>query len=124
MNNAILLIARLLLAHMFVFSGWGKIVHYAATQGYMTAMGVPGILLPLVIVMELVGGLALVFGFFTRWAALALGGFCIIAAAIFHHNFSDQIQMINFMKNFAIAGGMLVLYVHGAGAFSIDAKRT
>ena len=124
MNNAVILVARLLLAHIFLFSGLSKVgAGYAGTQGYMEAMGVPGILLPFVIVLEMGGGLALIVGFFTRWAALALAGFCVIAAAVFHHNLSDQIQMIMFMKNFAMAGGLLLLYVHGAGAFSLDAKR-
>lgn len=124
MNNAIILAARLLLAHIFLLSGLGKLgAGYAATQGYMEAMGAPGMLLPLVIALEIGGSLALIAGFFTRWAALALAGFCIVSAVIFHRNFSDQIQMIMFMKNFAMAGGFLLLYVHGAGAFSVDAKR-
>lgn len=124
MDNAVILVARLLLAHIFLLAGLSKVgAGYAGTQGYMEAMGVPGILLPFVIVLEIGGGLALIAGFFTRWAALALAGFCVIAAALFHHNFSDKIQMIMFMKNFAMAGGLLLLYVHGAGAFSLDAKR-
>ncbi|MGH8354194.1 MAG: DoxX family protein [Pseudomonas sp.] len=123
MNSAIVLAARLLLAHIFLLSGLSKIVGYADTQGYMEAMGVPGALLPLVIAVEVGGSLALIVGFFTRWAALALAAFCVAAALIFHRNFGDQMQMIMFMKNLAIAGGLLLLYVQGAGAFSIDAKR-
>jgi putative oxidoreductase len=124
MNNAIVLIARILLAHIFILSGFGKLgAGYAATQGYMVAMGVPGALLPLVIFLEIGGGLALLAGLLTRWAALALAAFSIVGALIFHHNFGDQMQMIMFMKNFAMAGGLLLLYVHGAGAYSIDAKR-
>ena len=96
---------------------------YAATQGYMDAMGVPGALLPLVIVLEIGGGLALVAGLLTRWAALGLAAFSIASALLFHNNFGDQTQMIMFMKNVAMAGGLLLLYVHGAGAYSIDAKR-
>jgi len=124
MNNAVILVARILLASIFLLSGLGKAgAGYTGTQGYMEAMGVPGFLLPFVIVLEIAGGLALIAGFLTRWAALALAGFCVIAAAIFHHNLSDQIQMIMFMKNLAMAGGLLLLYVHGAGAFSLDSKR-
>ncbi|MCY1552624.1 Inner membrane protein YqjF [compost metagenome] len=89
----------------------------------MESMGVPGALLPLVIVLEVGGGLALIFGFLTRWAALALAVFCVAAAVIFHRNFDEQMQMILFMKNFAMAGGFLLLYVQGPGAFSIDAWR-
>lgn len=123
MNNAIVLLARLLLAHIFLLAGFGKITGYAGTQGYMESMGVPGALLPLVIVLEIGGGLALIVGLFTRWAALALALFCVAAALIFHRNFADQMQMIQFMKNLAMAGGLLLLYVQGGGAFSIDARR-
>lgn len=123
MNNAIVLVARLLLAHIFLLAGFSKITGYAGTQGYMESMGVPGMLLPLVIALEIGGSLALIVGFFTRWAALALAGFCVAAAVIFHRNFAEQMQMILFMKNLAMAGGFLLLYVHGAGAFSLDARR-
>lgn len=124
MDNALVLVARILLAHMFIISGIGKLgAGYAATQGYMASAGVPGALLPLVILLELGGGVALVVGLLTRWAALALAAFSIIAALLFHAHFGDQAQMINFMKNLTIAGGMLMLFVHGPGAFSIDAKR-
>ncbi|MGH8435098.1 MAG: DoxX family protein [Pseudomonas sp.] len=123
MNNAIVLVARLLLAHIFLLAGLSKITGYAGTQGYMESMGVPGALLPLVIALEVGGSLAVIVGFLTRWAALALAGFCLAAALIFHRNWSDQMQMTIFMKNFAMAGGFLLLYVQGAGAFSIDAWR-
>ncbi|SDH19073.1 putative oxidoreductase [Pseudomonas benzenivorans] len=123
MNNAIVLLARLLLAHIFLLAGFSKITGYAGTQGYMESMGVPGALLPLVIALEIGGSLALIVGLFTRWAALALAGFCVASALIFHRNFAEQMQMILFMKNFAMAGGLLLLYVQGAGAFSLDARR-
>lgn len=123
MNNAIVLLARLLLAHIFLLAGISKITGYAGTQGYMESMGVPGALLPLVIALEIGGSLALIVGLFTRWAALALAGFCVASALIFHTNFAEQMQMILFMKNFAMAGGLLLLYVQGAGAFSLDARR-
>jgi putative oxidoreductase len=123
MNNAIVLLARLLLAQIFLLAGLSKISGYAATQGYMDSMGVPGALLPLVILLEVGGGLALLLGFMTRWAALALAGFCVAAALIFHLKPDDQMQMIMLMKNLAMAGGFLLLYVHGAGAYSLDARR-
>lgn len=124
MNNAIVLVARIFLAQIFLLSGIGKLgAGYAGTQGYMEAMGLTGALLPLVILLEIGGGLALIAGFFSRWVALALAAFCIVSALIFHRNFGDQMQMIMFMKNFAMAGGLLMLYVHGAGGFSVDAKR-
>ncbi|WP_079201596.1 MULTISPECIES: DoxX family protein [Pseudomonas] len=123
MNNAIVLVARLLLAHIFLLAGFSKITGYAGTQGYMESVGIPGALLPLVIALEIGGSLALIFGFLTRWAALALSAFCIASALIFHNNFAEQTQMIMFMKNLAMAGGLLLLYVQGAGAFSVDAQR-
>lgn len=115
-------IARILLAQIFVLAGMSKITAYAGTQGYMEMMGVPGMLLPLVIILELGGGLAIVVGWQTRWIAYALAGFSVISAIIFHSNLADQTQMIMFMKNFAIAGGFVLLAEHGAGAFSLDNK--
>jgi putative oxidoreductase len=124
MNDAVTLLARILLAHMFIISGLGKLgAGYAATQGYMASAGLPGALLPLVIALEIGGGVALAAGFLTRWAALALAAFSVVSAVLFHLHPGDQGQMINFMKNLCIAGGMLMLYVHGPGAFSIDARR-
>lgn len=115
------LIARILLAHIFVLAGLSKLgAGYAGTQGYMEAMGVPGMLLPLVILLELGGGLALLIGIKTKLVSWALAIFTIVAAVIFHNNLSDQMQMIMFMKNFAIAGGLLILAEHGAGFYSLD----
>lgn len=122
-QNVALMIGRLLLSIIFILAGIQKITGYGGTVGYMEAMGVPGILLPLVILVEVVGGLAILFGFQTRIAALLLGGFSVLAALLFHFQPSDQIQMIMLMKNFAIAGGFLALYVAGPGSFSIDARR-
>jgi putative oxidoreductase len=115
------LFGRIGLSAIFILSGAGKLAAYAGTQQYMEAAGVPGGLLPLVILAELGGGLAVLSGTFTRWAALALAGFSIVSAAIFHAHFGDQNQLIHFMKNIAIAGGFLTLAANGAGAFSIDA---
>lgn len=113
--------ARALLAVIFVLAGIGKLgPGYAATQGYMEAMGVPGALLPLVILLEIGGGIALILGLQTRIVAAALAAFSVAAAVIFHNNFADQVQMIMFLKNLAIAGGMLLLVVHGGGRVSVD----
>ncbi len=125
MNNAIILAARVLLAQIFLVAGFGKLgAGYAGTQGYMEAMGVPGMLLPLVIALEIGGGLALIAGFMTRWVALALAAFTVASAVFFHADFGDQTQTIMFMKNLAMAGGLLLLYVHGAGSLSVDARRS
>lgn len=116
---------RILLALIFVLAGIGKLgAGYAGTQGYMNAMGVPGMLLPLVILLEIGGGLALVLGWQTRIAALLLAGFTLLAGLIFHNNFGDQTQMIMFLKNLAITGGLLVLAVHGPGAYSLQSRKS
>lgn len=121
MNNLYSLLGRVGLSFIFILSGWGKIAAYAGTQQYMEAMGVPGALLPLVIALELGGGLAILAGVFTRWLALAFAGFSLIAGLLFHWDFGDQAQFISLMKNVAIAGGFLLLAATGAGAFSVDA---
>jgi putative oxidoreductase len=114
---------RILLALIFVASGFGKIPGYAGTQAYMEAMGVPGALLPLVIATELGGGVLLALGLWTRLSAVALAGFTLLAAVLFHRDFADQMQMIMFMKNLAISGGLFVVFAHGAGPWSVDARR-
>ena len=111
------LIARVLMAYIFIMAGWGKITAYSATVGYMESMGVPGALLPLTILIEFGGGLALLFGFQARFAALGLAVFSLITAFLFHGGAEDA---INFMKNMAMAGGLLFLMLHGAGKFSVD----
>jgi len=114
------LLARILLAHMFIYSGFAKIMGYAGTQAYMEAHHVWTALLPLVILTELGGGLLILFGLYTRLAAFLVGGFSALAALFFHMNFSDMGQTYNFMKDFTIAGGMLVLVLHGPGRISLD----
>jgi|SRR6266446_3924869 putative oxidoreductase len=123
MNSWLNLAGRLLLAQLFLVSGFSKIMGYAGTQGYMAAKGLPGALLPLVILLEVGGGLALVVGFQTRWVALALAIFSVLVGLIFHLVPGDQMQMISFMKNLSIAGGLLVLAQTGATGFAIDARR-
>src|SRR3546814_18334943 len=88
MNAVLLLLGRAGLSLIFIISGWGKIAGYAATQSYMEAMGVPGALLPLVIALELGGGLAILAGAFIRWIAVALAAFSVVAALIFHADFA------------------------------------
>ncbi|MDH4274508.1 MAG: DoxX family protein [Gammaproteobacteria bacterium] len=118
------LIGRVLMAHIFLLAGLSKISGYAATQGYMQSMGVPGALLPLVIVLEVGGALALILGWQTRIAAFALGAFTLVAGVIFHGNVGDQMQMIMLMKNIAITGGLILLGTQDMqGAFSLDARK-
>src|SRR5580704_3264156 len=116
----LLLLARAMLAYIFILEGAGKISSYAGVIGYMEAHGVDGRLLPLVILTELGGGLLVVFGLKTRWAAIALFGFCLLTALFFH---TAPDQVIELQKNVAMAGGFLALALLGPGAWSQDAWR-
>lgn len=117
-------IGRIFLAAIFIMSGLGKITNYAGTQGYMDAMGVPGVMLPLVIILEVLGGIAIVIGFKARFVAFLTAGFSVVSAILFHADFGDQTQLNMFMKNIAIAGGFLLIVAHGAGAYSLDNRQT
>ena len=123
MAGIIQLIGRIMLALIFILAGFGKIQDPAGTMGYMQSAGLPGILLWPTIALELLGGLALAVGYKTRYVAFALAGFSLLAAAMFHSNFGDQMQMIMILKNISIAGGLLLLAVSGVTAYSVDSKR-
>ena len=117
-------LGRMMLALIFILAGVGKIMDPAGTMGYMQSVGLPGALLWPTIALEVLGGLAVAVGFKTRYAAIALAIFTIATAVIFHRNFADQMQMIMFLKNIAIAGGLLLLAVGGRTAYSMDNRRT
>ncbi|MGR3455613.1 DoxX family protein [Pseudooceanicola sp.] len=121
---------RVLLSLIFITSGFGKITGYAGTQGYMEAMGVPGALLPIVILVELAGGIALLLGWQARISALLLAGFSLLSGFLFHYvpslgmeGMEAQMQMISFMKNVPIAGGMLMVVAMGPGPVSLTTGR-
>lgn len=114
------LLARIFLSVIFIMSGAQKVTGYAATQGYMAKAGVPGELLPLVIALELGGGLAILVGMYSRLAGLALALFTIAAAVQFHADMADPVQSIMFMKNIAIAGGLFLLAANGPGRFAVN----
>ena len=124
MTGIIQLIGRIMLALIFILAGVGKITDPAGTMGYMQSAGLPGLLLWPIIALVLLGGIALAIGYKTRLVAFALAAFCVLAAALFHNNFADQMQMILFLKNIAIAGGLLLLAVSGSTAYSMDNRRT
>ena len=117
-------VGRILVAAIFILSGLSKIGAPAATQGYIAAMGLPAPLLAYVgaIVVELGGGLLLLAGYRTRLVAAALAVFSIVTAFVFHHALADQNQMIHFLKNFAMAGGLLQFVAYGAGRISVDGR--
>jgi len=118
-------VGRLLIAIVFIFSGFGKIMGPEATQGYIASVGLPLPLLSylLAIVVEIGGGLLLLIGYQTRIIGLVVAAFTIATAVFFHNNFADQNQLISFMKNIAITGGLLQVVAFGAGAFSLDGRR-
>lgn len=116
-------LGRAMIASLFVVSAAGKVAAIEGSKGYMEAMGVPGALLPAVIAFELLVPLALVAGFRARLAAFLLAGFSVVTAFVFHGDVADQIQQIMFLKNIAIAGGLLLVVANGPGAFSLDARR-
>lgn len=119
MNDFLSLLARILLSAIFIAAGAQKFFGYDGTVAYMAKYGVPGVLLPAVIAVEFFGGFAILFGLGARWAALALAGFTIVAAALFHRDFADPLMIAMFMKNLAISGGLLLLFVNGPGRFAI-----
>jgi len=117
----ILLLARAMLAYIFIVEGYGKITDYRDVGAYMAQHGVSQACLPLVILTELGGGLLLLIGLKARWAAIALGGFCLLTALFFHLGADDAVQ---FGKNVAMAGGFLAFATAGPGPWSVDAWRT
>ena len=126
MNNTIqapaMAVARVLMALIFILSGVSKIGTADAVRSYMEAMGVPGVLLWPTIAFEIGAGVLVVLGFRTRIVALLMAGFCLVTAAVFHHEFADQTQMIMFLKNMSMAGSFLLLAAAGPGSISLDAR--
>ena len=130
LQNPLALIGRLLLALLFLPAGISKIGGFAGTVGYITSKGMPlpTVAAAIAIIVEVGGGLALIAGFGTRWAALALAVFTFVASFFFHNYWGvpagqAMVQQLMFFKNIAVVGGLLVLAAHGAGAWSLDAKR-
>ena len=118
------LLGRILIGAPFVMSGLGKLATYGATVGYIAAMGlpVPPLAFVIAVLTELGGGVLLMSGYRARVVSLAMAVFCVVTAIFFHHNFADQNQMIHFLKNVMMAGGLLQITWFGAGAFSLDAR--
>ena len=123
-------VGRFLLALIFVLSGWGKIAGFEGSVAYMASKGMPfpQFLLPGAILIELGGGLALMIGWKARWAALAIFLFCIPTTLIFHNYWAvppeqAQNQMIHFLKNLAVMGGLLYVVAFGPGPFSVGGSR-
>ncbi len=114
-----MVLARILMAVLFIVAGWGKLTNSEGTQQFMASMGIPALFVPLTVLLEFGGGLAIVFGFFTRTTALITAVFTILTAILAHSNFAVDGSTM-FLKNVSIAGGFLLLTITGPGAFSID----
>ncbi|QZQ49741.1 DoxX family protein [Erwinia persicina] len=114
-----IVLARILMAILFVVAGWGKLTDYAGTQQFMASMGIPALFVPLTVLLEFGGGLAIMFGFLTRTTALITAIFTVLTAILAHSNFAVDGPTM-FLKNISIAGGFLLLAINGPGALSID----
>lgn len=123
--NVAAVLGRVLISAIFVISGLSKLTAVSGTIGYIEAAGLPlaPVALAVAVALEVVGGIALIVGFKTRWVATALALFSVVTAFAFHGNIADQNQFIHFFKNIAIAGGLLQLVAFGGGALSLDARK-
>ena len=122
MTNILDLVARILISALFLLNGVFKISNYDGTVGWMEGFGIPGILLIPAIILEIVGPILIIFGYKAKIAAGLLSLFCIATALIFHNDFSDQMQLGSFLKNIALAGGFLFIFINGTKDFSLDRK--
>ena len=122
MTNILDLVARILISALFLLNGVFKISNYDGTIGWMESFGIPGILIIPAIILEIVGPILIIIGYKAKIAAGLLSLFCISTAVIFHNDFSDQMQLGSFLKNVALAGGFLFIFINGTKNFSLDKK--
>ena len=122
MINILDLVARILISALFLLNGIFKISNYDGTVGWMEGFGIPGILIIPAIILEIVGPILIILGYKGKIAAGLLSLFCIATAVIFHNDFSDQMQLGSFLKNIALAGGFLFIFINGTKDFSLDRK--
>jgi putative oxidoreductase len=122
MQNLAMLVGRVLLAAMFFWTGYGRLMSHASIHNYVNDWGVPGPIKPVLVVWEIGAGLLLLAGFHTRAAAIALAIFCVMSGFLVHLHTDDEIQLIDFMKNMALTGGFLYVFACGAGSYSLDAR--
>jgi putative oxidoreductase len=124
-NTVLPLVGRVLLAAIFLVSAFGKLSAPGPTQGFIASVGLPMPVLSYVaaVIIELGGGLMLLTGYRTRLAATMLAAFSVISAFVFHHALGDQNQLFHFLKNLAMAGGLVQVIAFGAGSFSFDNRR-
>ena len=120
--QVIQVLGRIFLSTIFLIEGMNKIFNYESTIEYMENFNVPEYLAIPAIIVEILFPLLLIVGYQTKISALALAIFTLATALIFHTDFTNQMQLISFLKNFAIAGGFLIIFVNDAGKYSIDHK--
>ena len=120
--NVIEVLGRIFLSAIFIINGIGKIFHYEGTIQYMENFNVPGNLIIPAIIVEILFPILLIIGYYTKFSALVLSLFTLVLAVIFHTDFSNQMQLMSFLKNIAIAGGFLIIFVYGPGKYSLDHK--
>ena len=116
------ILGRILLSAIFLINGIGKIFNYEGTIQYMENFDVPGYLIIPAITVEILFPILLIIGYYTKFSALVLSLFTLVLAVIFHTDFSNQMQLMSFLKNIAIAGGFLIIFVYGPGKYSLDRK--
>ena len=116
------ILGRILLSAIFLINGIGKIFNYEGTIQYMENFDVPGYLIIPAIIVEILFPILLIIGYYTKFSALVLSLFTLVLAVIFHTDFSNQMQLMSFLKNIAIAGGFLIIFVYGPGKYSLDHK--
>ena len=120
LHNLTLFVGRILIAGLFIFDAIVMVRSWDANAAYMESFGIPGVLLPAAALCQLVGGIMIVFGFWTRLVALAFAAFCVATAFIFHRNLANTGEIVQAGKDLAIAGGFLFLSSTGPGAWSLD----
>ena len=123
MSNFLDLIGRIFISSIFLLSGYNKIFNYSGTISWMEGFGIPGFLLAPTIVLEIILPLLIIIGYKTQIAAALLAVFCVATAVIFHLDFGDQMQTIQLLKNFGLAGGFLFIAVNGPKEWAAEAKR-
>ena len=123
-SDVAILVGRLFMSSLFVLYGYFKLTGYAGTEAYMAKLGLPTFFAALAVIIELGGGLLILFGYQTRLTALGLGIYVLVAAFLAHAHFSDGAQLTHFMKNMAIVGGCLAFIACGGGAYSLDARKS
>ena len=123
MSNFMDFIGRLLISALFLFSAYNKVLSIDGTMGWMEEFGIPGLLLYPAIALEIILPLLIIIGYKAKLSAGLLAIFCILTAFIFHYDFTEQMQIIDFLKNIGLAGGFLFIVANGTKEWSVDREK-